>query len=153
MTYELTVQRLIDAPAEVVFDAFVDPAAQGELYGDETDLTWQVDSELELRDGGTWTIRFGPSGREPYRETNTFLEVDRPNSLAFRSRLYMADEGHTVETTVTITFEENAGKTLMTIRQAGFERREDRDGIEGGWPSILDALERVVAARRKGARR
>lgn len=35
----------------------------------------------------------------------------------------------------------------MTIWQAGFERREDRDGVEGCWPSSLDALQRGVAHR------
>ncbi len=152
MTYDLEIERSFDAPAEVVFDAFVDPAAQGELYGDDTDPTWEVESELDLRVGGTWTIAFGPAGREPYRETNVFDVVDRPNRIVFRSSLFMVDDGHTVETTVTITFEDRDGKTLFTIRQTGFERKEDRDGIEGGWPSIFDALERVVASRLKGAR-
>lgn len=55
------------------------------------------------------------------------------------------DISHTVETIVTITFEERAGKTVLTIRREGFERREDRDGIESGWPSIVGSLERVVA--------
>jgi uncharacterized protein YndB with AHSA1/START domain len=30
--YELRIKRLIDAPPEVVFDTFVDPEAQQELY-------------------------------------------------------------------------------------------------------------------------
>ncbi len=38
---------------------------------------------------------------------------------------------------------------LLTIVQTGFENENDRDGVvEGGWPRILDALERVVAERR-----
>ena len=79
MTYDLRIERLIDAPPGAVFDAFLDPDAQGELYGDETDPTWTVESELDLRVGGTWTIAFGPAGKEPYRETNVFEEIDRPN--------------------------------------------------------------------------
>jgi hypothetical protein len=43
---------------------------------------------------------------------------------------------------------EQLRKTLLTIVQTGFERKDDRDGVEGGWPSILEALERVVAERR-----
>jgi uncharacterized protein YndB with AHSA1/START domain len=152
MTYDLTIERLIDGPPSVVFDAFVDPAAQGSLYGDETDPTWTVESELDLRVGGIWTIAFGPAGKEPYRETNVFEEIDRPHRIAFGSRLYMVDDDHTVETHVVITFEEREDKTLMTLMQTGFERAEDRDGIEGGWPSILDALQRVVVNRSEGVR-
>jgi uncharacterized protein YndB with AHSA1/START domain len=46
MTHELRIKRLIHAPPEVVFDAFVDPEAQEALYDDETDQTWTVESEL-----------------------------------------------------------------------------------------------------------
>jgi uncharacterized protein YndB with AHSA1/START domain len=58
-----------------------------------------------------------------------------------------------VETTVTVTFESQNGKTLLTIRQTGFEREEDRDGIQGGWPGILDTLERLVSDTQKGDQR
>jgi uncharacterized protein YndB with AHSA1/START domain len=36
--YELRIERLIDAPPEVVFDTFVEPEAQQELYGNDDDL-------------------------------------------------------------------------------------------------------------------
>lgn len=79
-----------------------------------------------------------------------FLEVDRPNRIPFESRLHIVDDGRTLRTHVSITFEELYRKTLLTIVQTGFERAEDRDGIEGGWPSILSVLERVVMDRREG---
>lgn len=146
MSYELKVERLIDAPPEVVFDAFFDPDAQTELYDDETEPSWAVESELDLRVGGTWTIVFGKAGEEPYRETNVFSEVDRPSRVAFDSTMLMGG-ARTIGTTVVVTFEVRDEKTLLTIAQTGFEREEDRDDIQGGWPSILDALERVVAGR------
>jgi uncharacterized protein YndB with AHSA1/START domain len=145
MSYDLTIERLIDAPPEVVFDAFVDPDAQTVLYDDETDATWTVESELDLRAGGIWTIAFGKAGEEPYRETNVFAEVERPRRIVFDSKLFMVDDRRNVETSVTVTFEDRDGKTLLTIVQTGFEREQDRDGIREGWSSIIDALERVVA--------
>jgi hypothetical protein len=48
---------------------------------------------------------------------------------------------------VTLTFEEQDGKTLLTIVQGGFESEEDRDSYLSGAPDFLDALQRVVAAR------
>ncbi len=147
MTYDLKIERLIDAPPELVFDAFVDPAAQRVLYDNETEPTWTVESELDLRVGGTWTIAFGRAGEEPYRETNVFTEVERPRRIVFDSTMFMVEDGLNVHTTVTVTFENRDAKTLLTIVQTGFERQQDRDVIEGGWPSILDALERLVAER------
>jgi uncharacterized protein YndB with AHSA1/START domain len=150
MSYELRIERLIDAPPEVVFDAFVDPDAQKQLYEDKTEPSWTVESDLDLRVGGTWTIGFRKAGEEPYRETNVFSEVERPRRMVFDSTMFMGHDAGNVETTVTVTFDARDGKTLLTILQTGFEREQDRDDIQGGWPSILDALERVVAARASG---
>jgi uncharacterized protein YndB with AHSA1/START domain len=55
--------------------------------------------------------------------------------------------GQDFSTHLIVTFEERDGKTLLTIVQTGFENQDDRDGVEGGWGTILDALERVVAER------
>ncbi|HEX2090266.1 MAG TPA: SRPBCC domain-containing protein [Actinomycetota bacterium] len=144
MTYDLRIQRLIDAAPDVVFDAFVDPEAQKELYNNEEDPDWHVESELDLRVGGTWTIVFGNRGEEPFRLTSVFSEVDRPRRLVFKATLFQGKYGGSFDTDVTVTFEDRDGKTLMTIVETGFPTKEQRDMIEGGWPSILDALERVV---------
>ena len=154
MTYDLRIERMIDAPPEVVFDAFVEPEAQKFMYGKQEEPAWNVESELDLRVGGTWTIAFGKSGEEPYRETNMFTEVDRPLRIEFDMTMAMGEEGRDkggqdFSTNVTVTFEDRDGKTLLTIVQTGFENENDRDGaVEDGWPRILDALERVVAERR-----
>lgn len=150
MTYDLRIEGLINAPPEVVFDAFVDPAAQSVLYDNDRESDWTVESELDLRVGGTWTIAFGKAGEEPYRETNVFTEVDRPRRIVFDSKMRMGDPSWRVDTKVIVTFEEQVGKTLVTIVQTGFEREQDRDMIRDGWPSILDALERVVRSKEGG---
>ncbi len=148
MTYDLKIERLIDASSEAVFDAFVDPDAQKILYNNEEETDWTVESELDLRVGGTWTIVFGKAGEEPFRETNVFTEVDRPRRLVYTSTMFKGRYGGSFDTTVTVTFEDRDGKTLLTILQTGFESRDERDMIQGGWPSILDVLERVVGATR-----
>lgn len=145
MTYGLTIERVIDAPPETVFDVFVEPAAQSTLYDNEEEIDWHVESELDLRVGGTWTITFGKSGETPFRETNVFTQIDRPRRIVFDSNMFGGKYGGSFDTEVTVTFEGRAGKTLLTVVQTGFEDREYRDMIENGWPSILDAMERVIA--------
>lgn len=149
MTHELRLERLLNAPPEVVFDAFTDPDAQQELYADAPD--WIVRADCDLRVGGRWTISFGPPGSEPARETNLFQEVDRPKRLAYASSMRLPD-GSTVDTDVLVTFEEEDGATRLTIVQRGFPTAALRDDFAGGWPSILDGLGRVAAARAQGAR-
>jgi uncharacterized protein YndB with AHSA1/START domain len=148
VTYDLKIERLIDASSEAVFDAFLDPDAQKILYNNEEETDWTVESELDLRVGGTWTIVFGKAGEEPFRETNVFTEVDRPRRLVYTSTMFKGRYGGSFDTTVTVTFEDRDGKTLLTILQTGFESRDERDMIQGRWPSILDVLERVVGATR-----
>jgi uncharacterized protein YndB with AHSA1/START domain len=45
-----------------------------------------------------------------------------------------------VETVITVTFEENKGKTTMNFHQAFFVTSSDRDGHMRGWNSCFDKL-------------
>ena len=144
MTHDLKLERLFDAAPEVVFDAFTDPQAQKQLYADAPD--WIVEAACDLRVGGRWTIAFGPPGSTPARETNMFRVVDRPRRLVYSSTMTMPD-GSSVATGMDVTFVEEDGRTRLTIVQSGFPTAEVRDEFAGGWPSILDGLGRVVAAR------
>lgn len=150
MTYELKVERLFDAPPEVVFDTLVDPEAQPEIFADQVEGWSLLSFDIDLRVGGKWNNVFGPTdgGGEPDRTTSVFTEIDRPHRLSYTFTMFW---GHTIETTVTITFEEQGGKTLMTIVQSGFETEEDRDAFASGTPGFMDAVQKAVAARMGGA--
>jgi uncharacterized protein YndB with AHSA1/START domain len=145
---DLRLERVYDVPPETVFDAFTDPDAQKELYADAPD--WIVTSACDLRVGGRWTIEFGPPGGRAALETNVFTVVDRPRRLAYASTMRMP-EGTSFDTDVEVLFGgEPGGRTRLTIVQRGFPTPGLRDELAGGWPSILDGLGRVVAARRGG---
>jgi hypothetical protein len=49
--------------------------------------------------------------------------------------------------TLTRTFDEQDGKTLLTLVQAGFETEEDRDSFQSGASGFLDGIARAVASR------
>jgi uncharacterized protein YndB with AHSA1/START domain len=144
MTYDLTMERLFDASAADVFDAFTDPVAHREWYLDQPDFV--VESTVELRVGGTWSTSFGPAGAEPYREINVFTVIDRPSRLVYTSTFVMPG-GATFETHMVVTFTPRDGKTVMTIVQTGFPTEKDRNDHQGGWPNFLDRFEAVVAER------
>jgi uncharacterized protein YndB with AHSA1/START domain len=153
MSYELRIERLFDAPPELVFDTLVDPDAQPELFAGGVE-GWELwESEIDLRVGGTWLIVYGPVDRagEPDRITYVFTEIDRPRRLSYDVSMYVSEWKRTIDFTETLTFEEQDGKTLLTIVQTGFESEEDRDAFMDGTPGFLDSLQRVVAARVAGA--
>jgi uncharacterized protein YndB with AHSA1/START domain len=144
MSHDLRLERVYQAPPELVFDAFTDPDAQQELYADAPD--WIVEADCDLRVGGRWTVTFGPPGATPARETNVFQVVDRPRRLVYASTMTMPD-GTRIDTGMEVTFQPEDSGTRLTIVQRGFPTVRLRDEFEGGWASILDGLGRVVTAR------
>ena len=145
MTHDLRVESVYAAAPETVFDAFTDPQAQREMYADEPG--WIVRSECDVREGGRWTIEFGPPDARPSRETCVFEVVDRPRRLVYRSTMLLPD-GSSVHTRTHVTFTGTAdGQTRLTVSQSGFPAAGLRDEFTEGWGGILAGLSRAVAAR------
>ena len=110
-----------------------------------------MECDIDLRVGGTWTIVFGEPGAKPDRVTSVFTTIERPHRLVVEEATYASRVDATVHTTVDLTFEEVEGKTLLRILQTGFASEAARDGLERGWPSFLDALERVIRSKSGGS--
>jgi uncharacterized protein YndB with AHSA1/START domain len=147
MSYELKIERVFDASPEVVFDALVDPDAQHEIFSGGPPGYRLLESSIDLRVGGTWSVVAGPANGEPDRLTYVFTEIDRPRRLAADLSMYVGDWGRTVDSMVTFTFEEQDGKTLVTLVQGGFETEEMRDAYLSGAPGFMDAFQKAVASR------
>jgi uncharacterized protein YndB with AHSA1/START domain len=145
MTYELRAERLIAATPEEVFDAYTDPVAQ-QAWFTILDPEMIVENEVDLRVGGKWVSAWGFSPDEMFRETNVFEVVDRPNRLVSTSNGSSPD-GMTLETHVEITFEEQDGKTLITVIQTGFPDEETRDFFASmAWIGAFDRLEAYLGS-------
>ena len=145
MTHDLRVERLLDGTPDEIYDAFVDPDAMLEWYQDNPG--WNVEVRAcDVRVGGTTIVAFGP-GEGPFTEDMTYTVVEPGRKLVYNERFGFPD-GSGYDTVVTITFEPQDGKTLMTIVQTGFPSTAERDGHQNGWPGFVDRLERVVARRR-----
>ena len=154
MTYEMKIERVLDAPPVVVFDTIVDPAGQDEIFAGIVE-GWTVQRfDIDLRVGGTWTVEFGPrDGSGPNDVlTSIFTEVDRPRRLGYDTTMYVAEWNRTVPFSEVITFEEQDGKTLLTVVQTGFETEADRDAFQSGTPDWFDAVQRAAEARAAAAR-
>lgn len=146
MTDELRLERVIDAPPDVVFDAFTTDAGQRAFYGQD-DPAWIVESDCDLRVGGVWSVTFGPSRSRLYRHRHVFEVVDRPRRLRLATREVRADES-SFEFTIELTFEEQGSGTLMTIIQSGIPTPELRDEHGRGMPNAVARLERAIHASR-----
>jgi glutathione S-transferase len=142
-TYDLTVERLLKAAVEDVFNAYTNPEAGRTVFAGGPD--WAVEVTCDLRVGGVWTITSGPPGGAPYRETNRFSLIDRPHRLAFASTMTMPD-GSSFDRDVDVTFKREDGGTRMTMVHRGFPSAELRDAFGTGLAGIFDPLERLAQA-------
>jgi uncharacterized protein YndB with AHSA1/START domain len=143
MSRSLEFERLIDAPPELVFDAFTSPEGQREFYGSDSP-GWIVESRCDLRIGGIWSISFGPSPSELYRHDHVFEEIDRPHRLRLTTTETRLD-GSSFVTVTEFSFEARGEATLMTMTQDGFETEALRDEHLVGVPHAFARLERAVS--------
>jgi uncharacterized protein YndB with AHSA1/START domain len=142
VTYQTQLERVIEAPPDVVFDAFTSPGGQVAFYGQD-DPGWIVESQCDLRVGGIWAVTFGPSRRHLYRHRHVFEVIDRPRRVLLTTTESRPDQtsfGFTTE----FTFAAQDGKTLMTITQSGLRTGELRDEHGRGVPNAIARLQRFI---------
>lgn len=131
---EIVLSRLIDAPQELVFDAWTDPEQVGQWWGPSGFTT--TTHKMEVKPGGVWRfVMHGPDGRD-YQNKITYLEIVPPERLVYR---HGGDEDlEPVSFHTTVTFVAEGNKTRVTMRSV-FPTAEYRDrvvkehgAIEGG---------------------
>ena len=121
---ELVVTRVIDAPRELVFEAWSDPKHLAQWWGPNGFST--TTHSFDFRPGGIWRfVMHGPDGRD-YQNRITWDEIARPERLTYH---HGGDEDvEPVEFRTVVTFEAVGGKTRLTLR-AEFPNAEERDRV------------------------
>jgi uncharacterized protein YndB with AHSA1/START domain len=140
-TLDLVIERVLPATPEEVFDAYTDAEKQKIWFSILDEDPGIVEIEVDLRVGGVQTAVWGPSRDELFRETQTFLVIDRPHRLVTSST--GSDPGGLEMTTrVEIDFlPEGEGATRMVVKQFGFPTPELRDFFASmAWVGALDRI-------------
>jgi uncharacterized protein YndB with AHSA1/START domain len=141
MTLDLRMTRQLPASPDEVFDAYTDAEKQKIWFSILDERPGIVEIEVDLRVGGRQTAVWGRDRDTLFRETQTFLEIDRPHRLVTESTGSSPD-GMTMTTRLEITFEAVGDGTLMTVLQSGFPVPEVRDFFVGEvWVGAFDRIE------------
>ncbi len=146
---EIVIARVIDAPRDLVFDAWTDPEQLGAWFGPKG---LEIEThEIEVREGGVW--RFDMVGANGLRYDNrmTFLRIDRPHLIEVDHGGDKDDDP--AKFRMLVTFDEQTdGKTVLTLRQLHPTRARRDAGIGFGaveyGGQTLDKLAAHVAARK-----
>lgn len=152
MAQELTLKRTFEAPRELVFKAWTDPALVAKWWGPSV-FTTPI-AEVEARKGGKlYIVMHGPKGTEfdvdlPMR--GIYQEFDPPRRLVFTNQALFDEKGvPQLETLCTVTFTEAGGKTEMTLHivlvKATPAANAAWAGAEMGWSQSFDKLTDLVA--------
>ena len=140
----LTITRVFNAPRALVFEAFVDPKHALQWMGPRDYPA--THTEGDVRPGGKWrTCLHASDGSGDIWQGGVYREVVPGERLVFTFAWDQEDGSRGPETLITITFADQAGKTLMTFRQAVFDTPDNCDSHRMGWNSTFDRLAEYVA--------
>ena len=135
-----TVHKIISAPIERVFDAWLDPALLAQFVLPMPGMP-QPQIKTEPRVGGNFEIVM-QVGEDKIPHTGRYIEITRPGKLVFTWESPFSVD----ESTVTLTLTTNgANETVVNLEHTKFVDEESRDNHTGGWTNILDALSKLVA--------
>jgi len=135
----LKLTRLIDAPPALLFKVWSQPEHLVRWWG-PGGFTLPT-CEMDFRPGGGFRFVMRSAEGSDHQLEGTYHEIVEPERLVFSWRWTGGDCEDPLETVVTVTFEEEDGKTRLNLHQALFDTVETRDAHEGGWSESLDRLE------------
>jgi len=135
----VNIEKIINAPIEKVFDAWLDPAMLTRFILPDPAMP-QPEVENDPREGGRFTIIMHV-GDDKLPHSGSYLTVDRPGRLKFSwESVYSPDDS-----SVTLDFTAiDATTTKVELTHVKFLHEEARSDHEGGWGNILDKLDAVL---------
>ena len=149
---EIRIVRLYDAPVDLVWDAWTDPAQVAQWWGPRGfSLTTH---SKDLRPGGSWIYTMhGPDGVD-YPNSTHYFEVDPHRKLMYD---HGANDTQPALFRVTVLFSEVDGKTRMDMSmalktpEAAEETRKFIKAAGGNatWDRLAEYLEREASGQEK----
>lgn len=131
---QVRVERVLPAPPERVFDAWLD--ADGLTAWLCPDPAATTHAELDARVGGHYHIVM-QDGETTHHLRGEYLEIDRPRRLAFT---WVASARPDERTIVTVDLAPHAEGTHLTLTHTGFGDASVADGYRNGWRTIAGKL-------------
>lgn len=141
---ELVVTRTVDGPARLVYEAWTTPELLMRWWVPESFGFTLVSCEVDARTGGSYRFAFAVPGQDqPVAFFGKYLEVI-PNQ-----RLVWTNEESEDGSITTLTFEEKAGRTYLTLHDL-YPSKDALDeaiasGSIGGWAEQFVQLDQLLA--------
>src|SRR4051794_39379762 len=134
---EIVISRIIDAPRDLVFEAFTEVRHLSRWWGPEGFTT--TTRSFEFREGGEWDfVMHGPDGTD-YQEWITWKEIARPERIALLHGEFR-DDPSAFESVITFAPDDDATRivmcTVFPTKELRDEAVEKYHAIEGGTQTL-----------------
>ena len=135
---EVVVTRTVNAPPRNVFEAWTTAELFRRWWVPKSYGQTLLSCEMDVRVGGQYRLVF------PYEDSTmeffgTYVEVTPYSRLVWTN-----DEGDNGTTTTTVTFEEQAGRTLLVVHDLYPSEEAVETGSAGALPEALDQLDELL---------
>lgn len=148
---ELIITRVFNAPVELMWKAWTEPEHLMRWWGPKK-FTAPV-CKMDFRVGGKYHFCMrSPEGKD-FWSTGVYQEIvpmkrivftdcfaDEKGNVVPASYYEMPGDNWPMEMIVTVTFEENGGKTKMTLKHVGLPAGEMKEMTGTGWNESFDKL-------------
>jgi uncharacterized protein YndB with AHSA1/START domain len=151
---ELFITRIFDAPRGRVWKAWTEPDLMKRWWGPKGFTSPYC--EIDFRIGGKFLSSMRSPEDKEYWSTGVYREII-PLERIVCTNSFADEKGNVVPAThygmsadfalemlVTVTFDEDDGKTTLTLQHVGIPAGAERDGAYVGWNQSLDKLAEVL---------
>lgn len=139
---EMSISRLLNAPQELVWEAWTNPEHIKNWWGPEGFKN--SISKMEVTEGGEWEfIMHGPDGTD-YRNKHIYVQLEKPSKIVMQHVT-------TPKFVMTATFEAKGNQTLVTLHSV-FESAEQLQDVikvfkaDVGMVQNMDRMEKYLLA-------
>jgi uncharacterized protein YndB with AHSA1/START domain len=137
---EVVVTRTVNGPARLVFEAWTKAELFRRWWVPKSYGVTLLSCEMDVRVGGQYRLVF-PHEDSTIEFFGTYLEVTPYSRLVWTN-----EEGGDGKTVTTVTFEENAGKTLLVVHDRYPSKEAVDTGSTGAMPEAFDQLDELLAS-------
>jgi uncharacterized protein YndB with AHSA1/START domain len=149
---DYTITRIVDAPRELVFEAWTEPAHFTHWFGPHGYTTPLSTISVDVRPGGTWHASMVAADGTGAPIHGIYREVAKPERLVFTT----GDPDNTsgeVASVATVTLTDLDGATQMVFHQAGYNTDQaNADAAKAGWIEFFERLDEYLAHHQAQAR-
>ncbi len=135
---DITVNRTIPAPADKIYDVWIDPKSPGGPWHGAERVIFNPAVD------GLYYLAIKHEGRI-WPHYGRFTKMERPRLVEFT---WMSEGTKGAESVVSVTLQQRGDQTDVTLRHAGVPDDELGHQHKEGWTWILNALADALAARR-----